>query len=63
MNIYEKLNKAKLALQSGGLKKSGRNDFAKYEYFELSDFIPTILRLENELGSSALSVLTQNWQH
>ena len=50
MNIYEKLNKAKLALQSGGLKKSGRNDFAKYEYFELSDFIPTILRLENELG-------------
>ena len=37
-------------MQSGGLKKSGRNDFAKYEYFELSDFIPTILRLENELG-------------
>lgn len=49
MNIFEKLNKAKLALQSGGLKKSGRNDFAKYDFFELSDLLPTIIRLENEL--------------
>lgn len=50
MNIYEKLNKAKLALQASGLKKSGKNDFAKYEYFELSDFLPTIIQLEHEIG-------------
>ena len=50
MNIYEKLNKAKLALQAAGLKKSGKNDFAKYEYFELSDFLPTIIALEHEIG-------------
>lgn len=50
MNIYEKLNKAKLALQAAGLKKSGKNDFAKYEYFELSDFLPTIIQLEHEIG-------------
>ena len=50
MNIYEKLNKAKLALKSSGLKKSGKNEFAKYDYFELSDFVPAIIGLENELG-------------
>jgi len=50
VNIYEKLNKAKLALQAAGLKKSGKNDFAKYEYFELSDFLPTIIQLEHEIG-------------
>jgi len=50
MNIYEKLNKAKLALQSAGLKKTGKNDFAKYTYFELGDFLPAIIGLENELG-------------
>ena len=49
MNLYEKINKAKLVLQSGGLKKSGRNEFAKYEYFELADFLPVIIRLEEEL--------------
>jgi len=50
VNIYEKLNKAKLALQAARLKKSGKNDFAKYEYFELSDFLPTIIQLEHEIG-------------
>jgi hypothetical protein len=49
MNIYEKLNKAKKALSVAGLKKSGKNDFAKYEYFELGDFLPTIVALEDEL--------------
>lgn len=49
MNIYEKMNKAKLALQSAGLKKTGKNDFAKYSYFELGDFLPTIIGLESEL--------------
>ena len=50
MNIYEKLNKAKLTLQGAGLKKSGRYDFSKYDYFELGDFLPTIIKLEQELG-------------
>ena len=49
MNLYEKINKTKQALQSAGLKKSGRNDFAKYEYFELADFMPTIVQMENDL--------------
>lgn len=42
MNIYEKLNAARIDLQSTALKKGGRNEFARYAYFELSDFLPTI---------------------
>lgn len=50
MNIYEKLNKARLTLQDMKLKKSGENKFAKYEYFELQDFLPHINRIFSELG-------------
>ena len=49
MTIYEKLNKAKLAIQAAGIKKTGQNKFAGYDYFELADFIPTIIALESEL--------------
>ena len=59
MNLYEKINKAKLVLQSGGLKKSGRNEFAKYEYFELADFLPVIIRLEEELKFTCVISFTE----
>lgn len=49
MTIYEKLNKARKALSAAGLKKSGKNKFADYDYFELGDFLPTIVALEDEL--------------
>ena len=42
MNVYEKLQKARVELQNKRLSKSGFNNFSKYAYFELSDFLPTI---------------------
>ena len=42
MNIYEKLQKARVELQESGLKKSGHNNFANFDYFELKDFLPKI---------------------
>lgn len=42
MNIYEKLQKCRVDLQKLDLKKSGKNDFQKCEYFELADFLPTV---------------------
>ena len=42
MNIYEKLQKARVELQESGLKKSGHNKFANFDYFELKDFLPKI---------------------
>ena len=40
LSVYKKLQMARLALVQTTLKKSGRNKFAGYEYFELGDFIP-----------------------
>lgn len=53
MNIYEKLQKCRVELQKTKMKKSGKNTFSKYEYFELGDFLPRIneLMLENGLTS------------
>ena len=49
MNVYEKLQKARVELQNKGLNKSGNNKFAGYTYFELADFLPTINQLCLEL--------------
>lgn len=45
MNIYEKIQQVRVELQNLGLNKSGKNKFAGYTYFELSDFLPAINQL------------------
>jgi len=45
MNIYEKLQTIRCELQALGLKKSGKNAFAGYDYYELGDFIPHVNQL------------------
>lgn len=50
LNIYQKIQKARVELQNSKLKKSGKNDFSKYEYFELGDFLPNINKICDELG-------------
>lgn len=48
--VYKKLQQARLKLQAMPLTKSGKNKFAGYEYFELSDFMPAIQTICGELG-------------
>ena len=50
MNVYKKLQQARLKLQATTLKKSGKNKFAGFEYFELGDFLPTIQTIFAEVG-------------
>lgn len=50
LTIYQKIQKARVMLQARNLKKSGKNTFSKYEYFELSDFLPHINEILNELN-------------
>lgn len=50
MNVYQKLQAARIKLQSIELKKSGNNKFAGYKYFELGDFLPTINKIFSEIG-------------
>lgn len=54
MNVYQKLQIARLALQAKELKKSGKNKFAGYEYFELHDFLPTVQTIFADTGLAAV---------
>lgn len=49
MNIYEKLNEARIRFQSANVKKSGKNTYAGYTYYELADILPIINVLGKEL--------------
>ena len=48
-NIFEKLQNARVLLQKRNLKKSGKNSFAKFEYFELKDFLPSANEIMEEV--------------
>jgi hypothetical protein len=48
--VYEKLNKARKMLHTKGMKMTGKNKFADYEYFELADFIPAVITICDEVG-------------
>jgi len=50
MNVFKKLQEARVKLHSTPLNKSGKNSFAKFNYFELADFIPTVTKIFNDLG-------------
>lgn len=50
MNIYQKLMEIRVELQKKGLKKSGRNAYAGYSYYELGDFLPPLMELEKANG-------------
>jgi len=50
MNIYSKLQAARVQLQSKPIKPSGRNTFANYSYLDLTDFLPQINSICNEVG-------------
>ena len=50
MSVHKKLMQARVKLQSIEMKKSGLNKFAGYSYFELSDFIPHVQTIFNDLG-------------
>ena len=56
LGVYRKLMEARQQLAALPLKKSGVNSFAKYQYFELGDFLPSIQQIFYELSlCSAIS--------
>lgn len=48
-NLYAKLNVVRVEL-SKDLEKSGKNNYSKYDYFQLKDFMPQAIKLCNEQG-------------
>lgn len=45
MNLNETIIKIRVELQKSKIKKSGKNRFAGFEYFELADFLPKLNEL------------------
>ena len=50
MNVYKKLQLARILLQNTKLSKSGKNKFAGYDYFELPDFLPAVQTICEDVG-------------
>lgn len=49
VSVLQKLQQARVMLQNKKLKKTGFNPFQKFNYFELSDFLPQVNNIFNEL--------------
>lgn len=49
MDIFEKLNEARIRFQNENVKKSGKNTYANYTYYELADILPAINKIAKEL--------------
>ena len=47
--IFEKLQKARIELQNKKLKKSGKNGYSGFTYYELADFLPQVNQIFNDL--------------
>lgn len=54
MSVYLKLNEAREKFHSMELKKTGKNNFAGYSYFELGDFLIPALKVFKEVGLCAV---------
>lgn len=49
-NVYQKLQQARVQLQDMNLKKTGKNKYSNFEYYELSDLLPAINAICNKIG-------------
>ena len=49
MNIYEKINEARVRFQDLKIKMGGENTFSHYKYYELSDILPNLNKICKEL--------------
>ena len=60
LNLYEKLQEARVRLAEMGLKKSGKNAYGGYSYYELADFLPAVQKIARDLRFSILVNITED---
>jgi hypothetical protein len=63
MSVYKKLQQARLNIVQTAMKKSGKNRFANYDYFELGDFLPTVHSVFNDVGLCGVFTLSDTNAH
>ena len=61
MKVFKKLQQARVTLLDANLKKSGKNKFAGFEYFELGDFMPTINKIFLDIGLCGVVHFTNDY--
>ena len=59
--LNEAIVKIKVELQEKKLKQSGKNTFAGFTYFELSDFLPTLNKLMQENGVNDQIIINREY--
>lgn len=60
VRLNESIIRIRVELQKANLKKSGKNKFAGFEYFELSDFLPRLNELMLEEGVNDRFIISEN---
>lgn len=58
MNVYEKLNKVRQEFAQSKIRKSGKNAYVGYDYFELADFLQPIQALCDKYGLATVISFT-----
>lgn len=58
MNIYEKIQAVRVDLENEHIRMTGHNEFAKYDYFELDDFIKPLNALMHKYKMTAYPSFT-----
>lgn len=59
MTVFKRLQEARVEISKRHLKKSGKNKFAGYEYYELGDFLPTAHEIFQKVGLCGIFSLNQ----
>lgn len=57
-NIYEKITKARKAFKDMNVPKTGKNAYAGYTYFELSDILKAVTDINEKLGLAVIENFT-----
>lgn len=57
-NIFEKIQNIRVKLNEQNLKPTGKNEYAKYNYFELDDFLPQLNKLMQKYKMTAIASFT-----
>ncbi len=61
MKLYQKINEIRARIKIANPKKSGKNTFANFDYYELADFLPLVIELEKELNLTSIFTCYDNY--
>lgn len=60
MSVYKKLTKARKIIWGKDIPKSGHNPFGDFDYYELKDFMPLIVEINEEVGLLTRFTISEN---